>query len=137
MPVMTSAPLSPPATLTATNSTRVLVVDDEQSVRKVTRMMLERIGYAVEEAGDASAAVARVRAAFRPFDVVLLDVTLPDRAGTDLVRDLRTIAPGSRVVLTSGRMEADYPAHGADAYLPKPFSNDQLLRTVRAVIGAA
>jgi CheY-like chemotaxis protein len=136
MSVMTSAPLSPPATLTSADPTRVLVVDDELPVRKVTRLMLERAGHAVEEAGDASAAVDRVRAAFRPFDVVLLDVTLPDRSGTDLVRELRILAPGSRVVLTSGRMEADYPAHGADGYLPKPFSNDQLLRAVRAVIGA-
>ena len=71
-----------------------------------------------------------------PFAVVLLDVTLPDRAGTELVPELRTLVPASRVVLTSGKGEEDFPDHGADGYLPKPFTKEQLLAAVRAVMRA-
>jgi two-component system cell cycle response regulator CtrA len=107
-------------------------VDDEPSVRMVARLMLERSGYAVEEAVDAAAALARVQAG-RGFAVVLLDVTLPDRAGPDLVPELRSLAPGARLVLASGRAEEDVPHHGADGYLPKPFTREQLLAALKAV----
>jgi CheY-like chemotaxis protein len=111
---------------------RVLVVDDEPTVRTVARLMLEGAGFSVTEVGDAASAVARLRADERPFAVILLDVTLPDRHGPDAIPDLRAVAPQSRVVLTSGKMEEDVPDHGADGYLPKPFSRDQLLKAVRA-----
>ena len=68
--------------------------------------------------------------------MVLLDVSLPDRAGTDLIPELRSLVPDARVVLTSGRAEEDVPGHGADGFLPKPFSRDQLLAAVRTVLGA-
>ena len=130
---MPAPPVTPPPKV---EPTRVLVVDDEPTVRTVARLMLERAGYAVEEAGDASAAVARVSAAASPFALVLLDVTLPDRAGTELIPELRNLAPASRIVLTSGKGEEDFPDHGADGYLPKPFTKEQLLAAVRAVMGA-
>ncbi|MBN9118537.1 MAG: response regulator [Planctomycetes bacterium] len=133
MPAMPNAPPVTPQPSTGAQQPRVLVVDDEPTVRMVARLMLERTGYVVEEAGDAAAAVARVRAAVRSFAVVLLDVTLPDRAGTELLPDLRNHAPGARVVLTSGKPEEEFPDHGADGYLPKPFTKEQLLAAVRAV----
>jgi DNA-binding response OmpR family regulator len=111
----------------------VLVVDDEPTIRTVARLMLERSGYAVEEAGDAAAAVDRVRAAEIPFAAILLDVTLPGRSGIDVLPDLRGAAPRSPVVLTSGKPEEDVAGHGADGYLPKPFTKEQLLAAVRAV----
>lgn len=113
---------------------RILVVDDEPSVRTVARLMLERAGYTVEEADDAAAALARVRSG-RSFALVLLDVSLPDRAGPDLIPELRAVLPDARVVLASGRAEEDVPDHGADGFLPKPFSRDQLLAAVRAALG--
>jgi DNA-binding response OmpR family regulator len=112
---------------------RVLVVDDEPTIRMLAKLMLERGGFAVEEAGDAAAAVAQVRDTEKPFAVVLLDQTLPDRSGTDVLPDLRALAPQTRIVLTSGRAEEDVPDHGADAYLPKPFAREQLVSVVRSV----
>ena len=112
---------------------RVLVVDDEPAIRAIARLMLEGAGYAVTEAGTAAAALARVHAVERAFTVILLDVTLPDRVGTDLLPDLRHASPRSRVMLTSGRLEEDVPDHGADGFLPKPFTRDQLVAAVRAI----
>ena len=117
MPPLPNAPTLTPPPLPGAEALRVLVVDDEPTVRTVARLMLERSGYAVEEASDAAAAVARLRAG-RSFAVVLLDVTLPDRAGTELLPDVRALAPTARVVLTSGKGEEDFPDHGADGYLP-------------------
>jgi DNA-binding response OmpR family regulator len=128
-----SAPLTPTPPPRFGMQACVLIVDDEPTIRAVARLMLERSGYAVEEVGTAAEAVARVRQADRSFAVILLDVTLPDRAGPDILPDLRAAAPWSRIVLTSGRSEQDIPDHGADGYLPKPFSKDQLVAAVRAV----
>jgi CheY-like chemotaxis protein len=123
--------VSPPA------RPNVLIVDDESAIRMIARFVLEGAGYAVTEAGSAADALARLRGGERAFTVILLDYTLPDCNGTDLVPDFRVLAPGSQVVLTSGRAEEDVPEHGADAYLPKPFNREQLLTVVRAVTAAA
>ncbi len=112
---------------------RVLVVDDEPGIRTIARLMLERAGYVVEEAATAAEAIRVAATAECPFAVVLIDVSLPDRSGIEALPDLRLITARSRIVLTSGRSEEDHPDHGADGYLPKPFSLDQLLAMVRAV----
>lgn len=127
------APKAPP-TLTPPpgGKPRVLVVDDESIVRGVAKLMLELAGYAVDEAADSSEAFAHIQSAIAPFAAVLLDYTLPDRTGLEILSDLRHLAPQSRIVLTSGRPAEDFPEHGADAYLPKPFTKDQLLTAVRA-----
>lgn len=125
-----SSTVTPPPTVLL--RPRILLVDDEPTVRTVARLMLEGAGYAVTEVGDAATALARARTADHPFAVILLDVTLPDRYGTEVLPELRMVAPRSRVVLTSGKLEEDVPDHGADGYLPKPFSREQLLTAIRA-----
>jgi DNA-binding response OmpR family regulator len=85
----------------------------------------------VVEVGTATEALLRLHTD-RPFAVILLDFTLPDRNGTDMIPELRAIAPSAHVVLTSGRSEDDFPEHGADGYLAKPFNREQLLAAVRS-----
>ena len=118
--------------LTVSAPSRVLVVDDEPSVRMVTRLMLERAGHTAEESGDAAGALSRLES--KPSTVVLLDVTLPDRSGTDLIPELRRLVPDARIILMSGLSEEDLPNHGADGYLPKPFNREQLLTAVRTAL---
>lgn len=115
------------------NRPRVLVVDDEPSIRMIAKIFLERAGYAVEEVGDAAEALGRAAAGERPFTVLLVDVSLPDRSGVELIPELRARAARAGVVLMSGRAEDEVPDHGADGYLPKPFTRDQLVAAVRAV----
>lgn len=133
IPVDPHTPTPPPSA----HGPRILLVDDEGIVRMVARVMLERSGFSVEEADSATAALGRVRSAPVPFAVVVLDYTLPDCTGTDVIPDLRRLAPGSRIVLTSGRAEEDVPDHGADGFLPKPFTRDQIVAALRAATAAA
>ncbi|AMV28417.1 Alkaline phosphatase synthesis transcriptional regulatory protein PhoP [Gemmata sp. SH-PL17] len=110
----------------------VLVVDDESSICTVARLMLERAGYGVDDAGDAATAMGRALRASQRYSVVLLDVSLPDRSGVEVIPDLRLATRGSPIVLMSGRAEEDVPDHGAEGYLAKPFTREQLLAAVRA-----
>lgn len=114
----------------------VLVIDDEPTVRAVARMMLERSGFSVEEAADAETGLAALAAAERPFLAVLLDVTLPDRSGLELIPQIRALASETPVVLSSGRPEEDVPDHGADTFLAKPFNLERLLTALREATGA-
>ncbi|MCS6866698.1 MAG: response regulator [Gemmataceae bacterium] len=113
---------------------RVLIVDDEQVVRAVTRLMLERNQFLVEEAITAADALAGVQGATEPFTLIIVDYTLPDQTGLELIPQLRNLTPQSRLILTSGRPEADFPHHGADGYLAKPYTKEQLLSVVQTIL---
>ena len=75
-----------------------------------------------------------IRAAARPFDLILLDRTLPDGEGTALIPLIRRNAPGTRVLVVSGLGEMDASSVGADGYLPKPFTKSSLLIAVQLAL---
>ena len=109
---------------------RVLIVEDEATLRRVMTRNLTGRGLAVSEAESAEAAVDAVTHD-RP-DLILLDINLPDRTGWDVLRELRrrqTEVPTiviSAVRANASRMEEFHPL----AYLPKPFPIEALLRLV-------
>jgi CheY-like chemotaxis protein len=116
---------------------RVLVVDDEDAVRRVARRMLEENGFSVLEVGSAAEALRRLRDE-GPVDVVLTDVVMPQVSGTELaaaVRTLRPQQPGVPVVFMSGY--SDWPSGPDDAaqVLLKPFTADALVARVREALG--
>jgi DNA-binding NarL/FixJ family response regulator len=87
--------------------TRVLIVDDHPSFRRLASQLVAAAGYAVVgEAGDAASALDEA-ARLRP-DVVLLDIVLPDRSGLAVARELIARSPAPRVVLTSSRSRSDF-----------------------------
>ena len=111
----------------------VLVVEDDPSVRSYLEILLSLEEVEVHAAADGEAAI---QAAERLSpEVVLLDVGLPGRSGLDVCRTLKQKAPGTRVVMLSGRAGDDDElaglAAGADAYLAKPFSPIELFRQMR------
>ena len=114
--------------------TRVLVVDDDPHLLRTLRINLLARQYDVVVAADGTAALAAA-AADRP-DLVVLDLGLPDIDGIDVIRTLRTWTPVPIVVL-SGRVgsqdKVDALDAGADDYVTKPFSVDELLARMRAV----
>lgn len=113
---------------------KVLVVDDEPSLRAGLELLLRGAGYEVATAGDAADAEQRLLG--QEFDLVLLDVMLPDRPGTELLRDIRVRGLRLPVILLTARAEEEDKIEGldlgADDYLTKPFSNGELLARVRA-----
>ncbi len=117
------------------NATRVLVVDDEPQILRALRTTLRGAGYDVDTAADAGAALAA--AAARPPQAVILDLVLPDGDGTDVCRELRTWSDAPVIVLSAVGEERQKIAAldaGADDYVTKPFSVDELLARLRAVL---
>jgi two-component system response regulator PilR (NtrC family) len=112
---------------------RLLVVDDEEVIRDVLQALLEREGYEVTTAQDAGDALARFDA--EPFDVVLLDLMLPDRPGLDVLREIRRRDPDAVVVIVTAYSSIEGAIHamreGAFHYIPKPFQNQEVLLTVQ------
>ncbi|HEX2883944.1 MAG TPA: response regulator transcription factor [Candidatus Limnocylindria bacterium] len=118
-------------------SRRILVVEDDPGVRSVLDRGLRLAGYEPTLAVDIAG--ARARWAEGPWDLVLLDVMLPDGDGLDLLTDRRTAGDATPVVLLSAREETELRARaqaaGVDASIGKPFSYQELLDTVRGLAG--
>jgi two-component system KDP operon response regulator KdpE len=114
--------------------TRVLIVDDEPQILRALRINLTARQYEVVTAADGTHALESARAE-RP-DIVVLDLGLPDIDGVEVIQKLRTWTPVPIVVL-SGRVDShdkvDALDAGADDYVTKPFSVDELLARIRAV----
>ena len=111
----------------------VLVVDDEEVLRDVLTSLLKREGHSVRAAAEAGGALAAVEE--EDFDVVLLDLMLPDRPGLDLLRDLKRRDPDAVIVVITAysSIEGAIAAmrEGAFHYIPKPFQNEEVILTVR------
>jgi DNA-binding response OmpR family regulator len=111
----------------------VLVVDDDDGIRGVLRLYLERDGHLVTDAADGQAALALV--ADRQFDLVLLDVMLPGVDGLEICRRLREAGDTPIILLTARSGDSDKVVGldlGADDYVVKPFSPRELMARVRA-----
>ena len=114
----------------------LLVVDDEQSSRRLVTTVLSRSGYRCVEAANASEALAAVDSA--PPDLVVTDVTMPGGSGLALVRSLRARHPDVAAVMVTGHAEQAVVDEALDAgvygYLTKPFDVNALLITVDAAL---
>ena len=114
---------------------RILVVDDEPMVRDLMARYLARSGFDVQTAADGSAALA----AYRPgaFDLLMLDVMLPEMDGMEILRRIRRVDSVPVIVLTAKVDEGDRILGlelGADDYVVKPFSPAEVVARVRAVL---
>jgi len=129
---------SNPATEAPTGSETVLLTEDEQDVREITRQFLESGGYKVIEARDASEALQLAAVHQGSIDLLVTDMVMPGMTGQELAVCLQRGQPGLCVVFMSGYSE-HAATEMADAdpsvrLLTKPFSRAALLRTVREVL---
>jgi DNA-binding NtrC family response regulator len=114
----------------------ILVVDDEDEIREGLEALLTSEGFDVSSAGTGEAGLQKLEE--RPFDLMLLDVSLPDRNGLELLREIRRRDPSLSIILITayGSIEMARAAFkgGAQDYITKPWSNDELVAQVSLAI---
>jgi DNA-binding NtrC family response regulator len=112
---------------------RVLIVDDDENIRKVLQAILEEEGYIVEAVGTAKKGIEKSEQSF--YNLALIDVRLPDMEGIELLAKMHDTKPKMRKIIVTG-----YPTlqnavaavnKGADAYIMKPFDVEKILQTIR------
>src|SRR6478735_2756117 len=122
--------------MSASESARVLVVDDEESITQLVSTVLRYEGFQVKTAADGRSAVQLART-FQP-DIVVLDVMLPDLDGFEVYRRLANGSDRLPVLFLTARDSTEDRVHGltlgADDYMGKPFSLEELVARVRAVL---
>jgi len=114
----------------------ILVIDDEAEIREGLELLLKTEGYAVTMADTGQSGLLRLGE--QPYDLLLLDVSLPDRNGIELLKDIRRLNPNLPIVLITayGSIEMARAAFksGAMDYITKPWSNDELLAQVAQAV---
>ena len=116
---------------------RILLVEDDPSIREVTAIGLRNAGFTVETADDGRAGLDRFEAANPPFDLVLLDVMLPKISGVDVCREMRRRSAVPIIMVTAKGSEIDTVVGlevGADDYVTKPYRLRELVARMRAVL---
>src|SRR5215213_5494054 len=115
---------------------RVLVVDDETSIREAIRMTLEYEGYKIDEARSGQEGLDK--AGKTPYDAILLDIKMPILDGIEVLENLREQKINTPVVMVSGHGDVhtavECTKRGAFDFLEKPLNRDKLLLTVRNAV---
>jgi CheY-like chemotaxis protein len=112
----------------------VLFADDEELIRDLGRQVMEMNGYTVFLAEDGLRAIELFRSNREVIDLVVLDLSMPQRSGMEVLREIRKIDPGIRVILSSGSSPVE-PVPGT-TFLPKPYRADILAKVVRSALDA-
>src|SRR5215831_1457227 len=116
----------------------IFVVDDESEIREGLELLLKGEGYGVSSAETGESGLAKLEE--HPFDLLLLDVSLPDRNGLEMLKEIRRRDPELSVVLITAYGSIDMARaafkNGAMDYITKPWSNDELLAQVAQAVEA-
>jgi len=123
-----------------THRTTILVLEDEEGVRLLVRLALERAGFQVILACDGQEGVELFRQHGPAIDAVLLDLTMPRLSGLEVIRILRRDRPDLPILATSGftehELRSQCAAEGVSGFLEKPFLPTDLLKALRQVLGS-
>lgn len=116
---------------------RILLVEDEDTVRSVTRRLLEKLGYEVDTVSEAEEALKRFESGEAEVDLVLTDIVMPGLTGVEMAEILVRDHPGLKFLFTSGYTSKELgrdPGQPPEPFLPKPFSIEELARAVRGAL---
>lgn len=115
---------------------RILVVDDDLSIRRTVSLILTQAGYVADTAGTGEEAIAKSDASF--YNLALIDYRLPDMAGTKLLTLMKETVPRMMKVILTGYPVLDNAIEainrGVNGYLTKPVDTERLLKTVRELL---
>jgi two-component system, OmpR family, KDP operon response regulator KdpE len=119
-----------------TTPSRVLIVDDEPSIRKALHTTLSGLGFEIQEAAGGEQAVSFVRT--EHYDAALLDINMPGIGGIETCRSMRRLEPHLPILMLTVREDAEDKIEaldaGADDYITKPFHIGELMARVRAAV---
>ena len=115
---------------------KILIVDDEENILTIFRLVLESKGYRVDTASTGAEAMGKV--GLHKYDLCLLDLNLPDMHGTELVRQIHQIDPGMRKLMVTGESSGidarTAQNNGADGFILKPVNKAALISAVEAAL---
>jgi DNA-binding NtrC family response regulator len=115
------------------NLGRILIVDDDENIRKVLQTILEDEGYYVEVADTGQCGIQKTEESF--YNLALIDVRLPDMEGIELLTKIRETKPKIRKIVVTGYPTLQNAVNavnkGADAYVMKPFDVEKILLTIK------
>jgi PAS domain S-box-containing protein len=118
---------------------RILLADDEETIRTLGRRMLEAAGFKVVTAADGREAIDKFAADMDDIDLVVLDLTMPHFDGEGCFHELRKLKPGVRVLLSSGYDEQDitsrFAGEGLAGFIQKPYTSGELLARIHEALG--
>jgi CheY-like chemotaxis protein len=144
LPASYDIPAEPPPVIakTRTGTERLLVMDDEESLRKLLNSLLRGLGYEVTTARDGAETIAlfeEAKAAAKPFDAVILDLTVSGgMGGIETAAKLKELDPSSRLIVSSGysasSVMSDFARYGFNAVLPKPWRMSEASEIIRRVL---
>jgi PAS domain S-box-containing protein len=125
--------------LPAGHGESILVVDDEDQIREITKKILEKHGYKVITANDGKEAIVLYSQHKEEIKLVLMDMMMPVMDGTSCIRELRKANPEIKIIAVSGLTEKDKLAKvddfHAQAFLSKPYAAEKLLNAIHDIIG--
>jgi len=112
---------------------RILIIDDDENIRKVLTTILEDEGYDVESVDTAKKAIERTRRKF--YNLALVDIRLPDMEGIELLTRMKNTTPKIRKIIITGyptlQNAVEAVNRGADAYILKPFDMEKVLAEIK------
>ena len=116
---------------------RILIVEDEQALAKIIKDGLTTKGYAVDHLSDGQKALGRIQSTYNEYDLIILDLTLPNKTGLQICQEIRKLNIDTPVLILTANDNLESKVSlfdaGADDYLIKPFEFAELFSRIRAI----
>ena len=112
----------------------ILLVDDDDNIRRVTSAILTSKSYKVEEASDGLEALSLFKINPEKYDLIVTDLSMPNMTGTELASEIRKLSPSIPILLSTGHLGSgehdEYEASGITGTIKKPWTIDQLVAKI-------
>jgi DNA-binding response OmpR family regulator len=116
---------------------KILYVDDDAALREIVKDQLSAQGFTVDEAEDGTVAIGKLEKG--DFDLMLLDINMPNKSGIDVLKFIKEKALRCKVIMLTGRVGFSVATEslklGADDYITKPFNMDYLMFSIKRTLG--